>query len=268
MARTRMIGECLYEAPGARPNPANVAARLMAAQKAPASEGRARLQQANMQQVERQSEDARRESGQLSEAERRQDLFRAATSSFRQISDELRTAVTENAPTAQLHVGRNGSWSIKLNEAELLLSIVTQASSNPWGNWEPPKFDVIAYASVAVRIPTNPYGYEGRSHSLWFCDAHEAGQYGWFEAAFMISPMIPKSARMAPFAMDLGEWAAKALWAGMAEFQMAWPFAPIVVGDFDDFVDRWIGWFADGAQGRLNTPSSMPERDAQGSWRR
>ena len=263
-----LIGECLYKAPGARPNPGNVVARLMAAQKAPASGGRARLQQANMREVERQGASVRHESEQRSEAERRQDLFRAATSSFSQIGEELRSAVVENAPTAVLNVGRNGSWSIELNQTELILSVVTQAPSNPWGGWEPPKFDVIAYASVAVRIPTNRYGYEGRSHSLWFCDAHEAERYGWFETAFMITPMISKSSRMAPFAMDLGEGAAKALWQGMAEFQMAWPFTQLLIGDLDEFVDRWLGWFADGAQGRFNVPSTMPEKQAHGSWRR
>lgn len=48
-----LVGECLYKASGARPTPGNVVARLMAAKKVPASRERARLQQANMQQVER-----------------------------------------------------------------------------------------------------------------------------------------------------------------------------------------------------------------------
>jgi eukaryotic-like serine/threonine-protein kinase len=263
-----LISECLYKAPGARPNPGNVVARLIAAQKAPVSEGRSRLQQANMQEVERLGESVRRESERRSEAERRSDLFRAATSSFSQIGEELQSVVVENAPTAVLNVGRNGSWSIKLNQAELILSVVNQAPSNPWGGWEPPKFDVIAYASVTVGIPTNRYGYEGRSHSLWFCDAHEAGRYGWFETAFMIAPTVLKSSRMAPFAMDLGEGAAKALGQGVAGFQMAWPFTQLVIGDLDEFVERWLGWFADAAQGRLNLPSNMPEKRDQGSWRR
>lgn len=42
---------------------------------------------------------------------------------------------------------------------------------------------------------------------------------------------------MAPFAMDLGDGAAKAMWAGMAEFQMAWPFTQLVIGDLDNL---WI----------------------------
>jgi len=105
-------------------------------------------------------------------------------------------------------------------------------------------------------------------HSLWYCDAQEEGRYQWFETAFMVSPFIPQRGRQDPFAMDPGEDSAKALWNGMAEWQVAWPFTPMSVGDLDEFVNRWAGWLADGAQGRLGHPSSMPERSPQGSWRR
>ena len=43
-------------------------------------------------------------------------------------------------------------------------------------------------------------------------------------------------------------------------YQVAWPFAPIDQGDEGDFIERWLGWFAEGAQGLLRHPSSMPER--------
>jgi eukaryotic-like serine/threonine-protein kinase len=52
----------------------------------------------------------------------------------------------------------------------------------------------------------------------------------------------------------------------MAEFQMAWPFTHVIVGELDEFIDRWIGWFAQAAEGTLSHPSTMPEREAQ--WRR
>jgi serine/threonine-protein kinase len=53
----------------------------------------------------------------------------------------------------------------------------------------------------------------------------------------------------------------------MAEFQVAWPFTVVSIGDLDEFISRWAGWFADAAQGQLNRPSAMPERQPQGSWR-
>jgi eukaryotic-like serine/threonine-protein kinase len=106
-----------------------------------------------------------------------------------------------------------------------------------------------------------------RSHSLWYCDARESGRYQWFETAFMISPLIPRQSSLNPFGLDPGEDAAKALGPGMAELQLAWPFTVVGIGDLDDFIGRWAGWFAEAAQGQLNQPSTMPERQPQGSWR-
>jgi eukaryotic-like serine/threonine-protein kinase len=37
-------------------------------------------------------------------------------------------------------------------------------------------------------MPADDSGYEGRGHSLWYCDAREAGRYQWFETAFTLSP--------------------------------------------------------------------------------
>ena len=36
----------------------------------------------------------------------------------------------------------------------------------------------------------------------------------------------------------------------------------------DDFISHWSSWFAVAAQGQLNIPGTMPERDPNGSWRR
>jgi serine/threonine-protein kinase len=83
----------------------------------------------------------------------------------------------------------------------------------------------------------------------------------------MNSPLIAKVGRQDPFALNPGAESAKAVWNGMAEFQVAWPFTVVSIGDLDEFISRWAGWFADAAQGQLNRPSAMPERQPQGSWR-
>jgi len=71
----------------------------------------------------------------------------------------------------------------------------------------------------------------------------------------------------APFASQPGEdIAAEALSPGLGAYQLAWPFTPLVLGDLDEFIDRWVGWLADATQGRLNFPSTMPEQPAQ--WQR
>ncbi len=83
----------------------------------------------------------------------------------------------------------------------------------------------------------------------------------------MVAALIPRRGRQNPFALNPGEESAKAVWNRMAEWQVAWPFTPLSVGDLDEFVNRWAGWFADAAQGQLGHPSSMSERLPQGSWR-
>ena len=50
-------------------------------------------------------------------------------------------------------------------------------------------------------------------------------------------------------------------------WQIAWPFTPIDQDDLADFIERWLGWFADGIEGKLRHPHSMPERDTAGSYR-
>lgn len=263
-----LVSECLYKSPGARPGPQNVLARLKAvAQRQEPSGGLAMLQAANMQEVARQSESARQQSAGRSEAQRRDDLLRDALSSFRQIGEELKSAVIENAPAIELQAARDGGWSVRLNQASLNLSSGAPALLQPGGSRYAIQLDVIAFASISVRIPMNHYGYEGRSHSLWFCDAAERSRYAWFETAFMFNPLVGRSSSIAPFAAQPGEEiVGQALGPSQGTHQLAWPFTPLVLGDLADFISRWTAWLAQGAQSRLNVPSTMPERPAQ--WRR
>jgi serine/threonine-protein kinase len=119
---------------------------------------------------------------------------------------------------------------------------------------------VIAHSSLKLSIPANRYNYEGRSHSLWFCNAQQADQYALFEIAFMDLPMGPQRRVQYPFALDPGLLAAKALWRGIADVQVAWSFTRLTVGALDEFLEQWVGRFADAATGRLTFPHQMPER--------
>lgn len=199
--------------------------------------------------------------------ESRAELMESAGKALTRISDALTDAILDAVPSAvQEKTPRNG-WTLRLDQASLSFSPISRTASNPW-QWEAPAVQVVAHAAIRLQIPRDQYDYEGRSQSLWFCDAQREGEFAWYETAFMISPHIPRRGRLDPFALDPGEESAKALWASMAEFQVAWPFTRLAVGELDEFIDRWAGWFADAADGRLSHPSSMPERDPTGSWRR
>jgi eukaryotic-like serine/threonine-protein kinase len=261
-----MVGECLFKAPGARPRAANVLARLEGIGKTNRAGGLAKLEAANLAEVTRRAESERIGSASRSAAAQRSELVKTASASLKLIEDALCDAIADAAPAARSgRAGRRGR-TLSLGQANLEFVPAIETPSNPW-NWEPPTFDVIAQSGIVLSIPIDQYGYQGRSHSLWFCDAREAGRYQWFETAFMIMPLVRRQSNMSPFALDPGTDAAKALWNGLAEFQLAWPLEPVNIGDMDEFIDRWGTWFAEAAQGGLTQPSRMPERDTPRNWR-
>ena len=262
-----LIEECLYKPPEARPSPANVLARLARVEEVAPSAGLAKLQEANRAEVARRGERARRASTERTEAERRDALFTAASNELGNITNILKEAIAQAAHAATVQSGRGSAWAVRLNQADLEFTPAAKTSQSPWGSWESPLFEVITHAALSIRTPPSRHEYEGRGHSLWYCDAQEKGRFQWFETAFMFSPLINERSRQNPFALDPGEEAARALWVGAAKFQVAWPFTPLRIGDLDEFIDRWANWFAAAAQGQLQYPRSMPERAPQGSWR-
>ena len=139
---------------------------------------------------------------------------------------ELSEAILEAAPSAKKgKTGKRSGVTISLGTAQLELVPIAKMPLNSW-EWEAPAFDVVAHAGIILRVPRDRCDFEGRSHSLWYCDAFEFGRYEWIETAFMITPMIPKMTVMRPFMLDPGPEAAKALWVGLAEVQLAWPIEP------------------------------------------
>lgn len=130
----------------------------------------------------------------------------------------------------------------------------------------PAPFDVIAFTTIEVRQPR--YLYEGRSHALWFCDAHEEGVYRWFETAFMVLPLIDERREINPFALAPTDEDAKGAFAPMlAGRQVAWEPLPFNQGDEDPFLERWMQWLAGAATSTLQHPHSMPEPSG-GRYRR
>lgn len=264
-----VIAECMYKSPQARPAPANLAAQLARAAETPTSPGLAQLQEANRSEVQRAGSVARQASEARSEAERRQVLANAAVQSFNRISAAIHGALVSAAPAAQTTAGQLGAWALRLGGAAVSVAPVNHRSdSNQWGGWSAPSFEVVAHSSVELLVGGGGRQYQGRSHSLWFGDMQQPEQFGWFETAFMFSPLIRRSAALEPFALDPGEEAAKAVCSGMAEYQVAWPFTPLVAGELDEFIGRWATWLASAAQGSLSHPTQMPEIQPQGSWRR
>jgi serine/threonine-protein kinase len=259
-----LVGEMLFKAAGARPLAANLVARLERSQQQRKSGGLAKLSDLHLQEVARRSESERLESEKRSMAEVRKDLFRDGSAMRRSLQEELIQAVLEAIPSATHGAsGKLKGATISVAAAQLELAPVSETPVSPW-EWEAPKFDVVAHSAIIVRIPRDRYDYGGRSHSLWYCDALEVGRFEWVEIGFMVSPLLGKSTVMRPFMADPGMVSAKALWTGMSEYQLAWPMERL---DSESFIDRWANWLGDAAQGRLQAPSTMPERPTPRVWR-
>ena len=284
-----LVEECLYKAPGARPSPANLLARLEGVSEQPRSSGVSRLGRAYQAEAARQGDERLAASRARTELERREELYAAARHSLTVIAQELLKVVRREAPSVQWSPAfwaplpdhrrpphdPGVGWRVKFKGAALSLGGPALVADAPWGDSQRPAFDVVAHGGIEATLPPEARslqrGYWGRSHSLYFCDAALAGAYGWFETAFMWSPLITRrhfaEGWHEPFAVGPGADAARALCAGMADYQVAWPFTPLVIGDLGEFVDRWVGWFADAVEGRLAPPSNMPERPVDRTWR-
>ena len=264
-----LINECLYKALEARPRPQNLLARLQDSVRV-GSDAANRLQQAHYLAVQRRAEVARQKSAAKSDAERQFELCEAANRSLEQVIELLNAQILSNAPASErtnplTHLTH---WSWSLNEAKLRVRLSRMAEPRAHDDTHGPPFEIMAYSDIILRIPPAEDDYEGRAHSLWYCDAKDAGVFRWYETAFMFSPFIPKRGRINPFALGPGQDAYIALSPAIAEYQPAWPFTPIDQGDEGDFLERWIGWFADAAQGLLHPPRRTPERNPNGTWRR
>ena len=253
-----LIAACLNKSTGARPTAQSLLGRLAGAG-SNASNAQQLLQEANEVAAQRQAEVARQQSVAQSDAERRVSLGRDASNSWDILMELLQGAVEESAPDSTPSPGLS-RWSWSLNEANLTVMPFTTLR----GPVDLP-FEVIAYSSILLRISDQEHRYGGRSHSLWYCDAQETGVFRWYETAFWL--LANQTSPVEPFALDPGRDADRAILPGLHTLRVARPFVAIDQGDEDEFIERWLGWFAQAALGKLRRPSHMPEQDAAGSWR-
>ena len=265
-----LIDECLYKSPEARPRPQNLLARLKESVYHTSAAGR-KLQQVNATVVQQRAKQALQQSLEKSREERRIELCVAAEKSLERIVWSLDSKIMADAPVS-VRSGPQPPWSWSLKTSRLnvdkLKTTKEQLRESSFGSLPEPPFEIIAFSAVGIDMLASSRVYMGRAHSLWYCDAKEAGEFRWYETAFMFNPLIGKGGNIEPFALSPGQDAYGALAPIIDQAQVAWPFTPIDLGDEDDFVERWIGWFADAAQGNLHHPSHMPEKDPRGSWRR
>jgi eukaryotic-like serine/threonine-protein kinase len=253
-ALAALIEECLYKSPDTRPRPANAAERLSRADTPASSGGLASLEAANRAAVARRGEVERQASQALSEAEQRHSLEEDGRQALGRIGHALRAAILSAAPTVSKQGGEDYGWTLGM--PGVTLEFTAPLSSK--GAFQ--KLDVALFAELDLRVFTERHGeYEGRSHSLWFCNHGGGMRYAWYELAFMVTPLMNERSSQNPFALPPDAEAAQAIEPGMGTRQIARQFALIDTGDLDEFIDRWAGWFGQAATGALQAPTRLPE---------
>jgi eukaryotic-like serine/threonine-protein kinase len=266
-----LIEQCLYKAPGARPTAQQVVAQLSRLDRAHTrlSPGAVKLQEANLTYVREMARQHAAESAAQSIEEERAQLYEAAEHSFRHVDAVLSQAIEEYAPTVELRSSQKlsaGAGNVMLFEAELNHGSCGLSRCSP-ADWDGP-FDVIAKAAVIVRRHADQRVIYTRSHSLWFCDAMRRSEFAWYEMAFTGSPFSESHREHSPiFALNPDE-AVETFHRDFGGPQLAWPVIELDLADLDAFTDRWIGWFAEAAAGKLNRPSQIPEMEIPTNWRR
>ena len=260
-----IVEECLYKAPEARPSAANVLARLAQVAVEPTLPGASALARVSETvRAERASSFAQQRASD-DEAGRRGRLLEAAVQSYGSLLDPLLAAVLDGVGTAgevQQQPRAEVRFEATITGARLGAMAPLEAMK-----WSGP-FDVIATAALTVHRPEPTRGgWLGRSHSLWYCDAHTAGKFSWYELAFMASAVTARQPSVVPYPLT-PEGAGIAFSNVIGTEQLAWPVSIIDRDDPGEFVDRWVGWFAAAAEGTLEMPSTMPERSPANSWRR
>jgi serine/threonine-protein kinase len=263
-----LVNECLFKAQAARPTPANILARLQASQR-PASPAAGKLQAINRAIIEKKGEQQALASAQRSREEARSELAKSAWQSLSVLREALRTRILEAAPATVVSTTNALGCTFQLGEGTLTIDPLQLAPVGCLSAYDyAPPFDVIAYTAIAARKPRDRYDYEGRAHSLWYCDAHDEGVYRWYELAFMVQALLPERGILNPFAMPpTDKDAAGAFTPVLSARQIAWQPLPFDQGNDEQFIERWLNWFAAATSGSLGHLSQMPEQSG-GKYRR
>jgi hypothetical protein len=256
-----LIDRCLIKAPGARPAPRELLARLEASANASPSQGIAALQEADRAAAGHRVEEVRTHTSAQSEGAVRNALLQAAQQQYQRIAETVKqtilAAATMSRPVERYGLKESLGWTLSLNGAMIEFSNLDGDSASQL------PFDVVAWAYVVVESKPGPKdGYRGRAHSLWFCDVEESGTYAWYEVGFVHempdvilgapnSTYMPRAGLFRPNALNPRHVSASAL-ANDQMIGVIWPFTQV---EIHEFCDRWIKWFAEASRGVLREPA-------------
>lgn len=257
-----LVADCLIKSPGGRPTTARLVERVQKLQRETPPQY-AGLQQASLAVARTNAEaEAQASSAQQREAQLRQ-LRQDAGGSLQRIVGELLDLIKEQASTATVQA-QNGT-QIVMGNATLRVT-APQTPGRPNTQWTLP-FTVALESSIMIENRSPNHGYKGRSHALWYADLEKEEEFRWYELAFC-SVWAPSGPFRPETRISTDPEAIAAFHTGMSRDALARQPIAIDQGDHEEFVDRWLQWFASASQQGLWPPSTLPEMQVQPNWRR
>lgn len=258
-----LIQECLLKPQEARPTPAAIVERLRKITEEPAIPGFAKLAEVNTEEIRARAEALLTASAEQERQTRREELHRSATELFAPIGNELMEAIRDNAPSVEFVTGATAQGKLLLAQFRGARLGLDGARPSPPSNLP---FTVVSESLITLTLPNPVQGWRGRSHSLWYCDAHEKGRFAWYELAFMEMALGGYHPQIEPYAQSAN--ASQGVFCpGITGMQLGWPVEEIDRSDPSEFLGRWLDWFADAALGKLSRPAMIPEKPTHGTWR-
>ena len=205
-----------------------------------------------------------------------------ATESLEGLLHPIRQAVLSHCPSVRF-MQEADTKIARVGPGALLWTWAVPVGPDCWG-CEPdrrPAFHVAAHAEIGVKVLSelegqpgagNQAGDRGRLHSLWYCDAFEADRFEWAELGFVVTKedggMFPGEG-IAPSARAPGPRVAAALAGRGGTLRLGYPFVAVAGEDARiEFVERWLGWFADATLGEFQRGMLAPIDPEFGQWRR
>ncbi|WP_280408237.1 serine/threonine-protein kinase [Nocardia brasiliensis] len=254
-----LILAMLSKAPGARPAPAQILERLTAAGRVAASPAVAKLRDLAGKSAEKRAQADAAAAVAKTQKEQRQVLAQSSLYLVHEWLDPIAEALEAIPDVRKVDNGSELQFSFE----SALLKFEKPQEIEPIENLP---FDVVCVGALSVEMTSIRTRWAGRSHSLWYCDAQQEGEYLWFETAFH---RMRSSMRLEPYSRKPREQEAQlAIAPVMHTEQVAVPFAPIAGTSVGGFVERWLNWFARAAEETLPQPGMLPEGSPVGSWRR
>ncbi|MEU4841724.1 serine/threonine-protein kinase [Nocardia testacea] len=257
-----LILAMLSKAPGARPAPEQILERLAAASRVVSSPAMSKIRELAGQSAERKSQEDAAAAAARTKQQQRKVLAQSALHLVQEWWDPIDEALGSIPDIERTDNGK----TVRLSFEAARLTFERPQERPPT---EGLPFDVVCAGTLCVEMQWLHNRWAGREHSLWYCDAQVEGDYLWYETAFHSMWSGQQSApRIEPFSLRPDHRDAQLALARVIHTeQVAVPFIPLAGAAVDQFVERWLGWFARAADESLTAPGMLPEGDTVGTWR-